>query len=305
MPGPSRRTRRVADSGSMNLIAELDARHGLAHRRELLRLGIPAARLDAAKRSGTVLTPRRGWLCLPTAHDGLVRSVDAGARLGCISAAEVRGLWVPERDPRIHLTVPRNSGRFDAPPDALVHWTGERWGRFPDPIESVDALLRTAIDCLDAEGFVCLADSALNRRMVTRAQLARGLGLPHHARLLAMTDGRADSGLESLARLRLRAAGFAPIPQFQVPGIGRVDLLIGDRLIIECDGYQYHDDPTSRARDRRRDLALLARGYLVVRLDYDQIVSGWLLSEAVIRALVERGEHRWRAAHRRDGLGRA
>jgi very-short-patch-repair endonuclease len=287
----------------MNLMAALDERHGLSHRRELLRLGIPAARLDAAKHSGAVLAPRRGWVCLPTAHEGLVRAVTAGARLGCISAAEVHGLWVPDRDPRIHLTVPRNSGRFDPPPDAVVHWTGERWGRFPDAVESVGALLRTAIDCLDAEAFVCVADSALNRRMVNRAQLARGLELPHHARLLAMTDGRADSGLESLVRMRLHAAGITAIPQFPVSGVGRVDLLIGDRLIIECDGYQFHDDPTSRARDRRRDLALLARGYLVVRLDYDQIVSGWLLSEAVICALVERGEHRWRAAHRRDGLG--
>lgn len=40
------------------------------------------------------------------------------------------------------------------------------------------------------------------------------------------------------------------------------------RLVVETDGAQFHDNPLARARDRRRDRVLAAAGYLVLRLDW-------------------------------------
>lgn len=291
----------------MHVIPALEASNGVAHRRTLQRLGVPLAAVDAARRAGAVGCPRRGWVALPSADPDVVGAVAAGARLGCASAAVVHGLWIPRKPSAPHLEVPQHSGRFDpghgmSSTDAIVHWAGSKWGRYPLAVESVLGALTSAADCVDSETFVCLADSAMNQKLLSRAQLARALPSPRHVRLLRMTDSRADSGLETLARIRLRASGIQSAVQVEVGGIGRVDLLIGERLVIECDGSEFHDDPISRDLDRERDLALAARGFLVIRLGYNQIMSDWLLSAAVIRSLVERGEHLWRNSHRHAGL---
>ena len=54
--------------------------------------------------------------------------------------------------------------------------------------------------------------------------------------------------------------------------------------------------------DRTRDLALMRRGYLVVRVGYHHVVNEWQLVEQTVRAVLIRREHVWSAAHRREGL---
>ncbi|WP_235566915.1 endonuclease domain-containing protein [Microbacterium sp. Root180] len=50
-----------------------------------------------------------------------------------------------------------------------------------------------------------------------------------------------------------------------------VDGLIGERLVVQVDGFEHH-----RAADRRRDIAadarLMLRGFHVLRFDYVQIL---------------------------------
>ena len=71
-----------------------------------------------------------------------------------------------------------------------------------------------------------------------------------------------DSGLETYAVVRLSAFGI-PIRQ-QVIIDGRpVDLLIGERLIVQLDG-EHHLDRTQRRRDIRGDARLMLRGYTVL-----------------------------------------
>jgi len=47
----------------------------------------------------------------------------------------------------------------------------------------------------------------------------------------------------------------------------RVDIYIAKwKLVIECDGYYWHSNPSARAHDRERDKQLLALGYRTVRV---------------------------------------
>jgi very-short-patch-repair endonuclease len=55
------------------------------------------------------------------------------------------------------------------------------------------------------------------------------------------------------------------------PGLGRVDLVVEDWIVVETDGSAFHDVEVT-ARDRRRDAALIARGLAVLRFRYSQVV---------------------------------
>lgn len=92
-------------------------------------------------------------------------------------------------------------------------------------------------------------------------------------------------------RVRLRSLGIRVRPQFRRNGVGWVDLLVGDRLVIECDSDKYHGTDAGQDRDYDRDIELIDGDYLVLRLRYRHVVYEWERVEAVIRGLVRRGRH--------------
>jgi very-short-patch-repair endonuclease len=79
-----------------------------------------------------------------------------------------------------------------------------------------------------------------------------------------------------------------------------VDLLVGDRLVVELDGEQWHGGDRFE-EDRRRDLALVAAGYLVVRISYRQVMNEWDAIERLLLEIIRRRDHRWRGELRRSG----
>ena len=85
--------------------------------------------------------------------------------------------------------------------------------------------------------------------------------------------------------------GFALQQQVSVPEVGRVDFIVGDGLVIEVDGAQFHTDHAAFEEDRRRDAVLAASGFRVLRFSYRQIVARWHEVEGAIRAAVARGDH--------------
>ncbi len=74
-------------------------------------------------------------------------------------------------------------------------------------------------------------------------------------------------------------------------GNQRADLLIGDRLLIECDSEKHHAEPANRRADLLRDESLMALGYVVLRLDYKQVFNDPAGVVAGIAAIVARGDH--------------
>ena len=86
---------------------------------------------------------------------------------------------------------------------------------------------------------------------------------------------------------------FPVRPQVLFPeGRRRMDLLVGKSWVIECDSREFHDDPLSYDVDRARDLYLASRGYRVTRLSWEQVFLRWEETQAMLLAILRRGEHR-------------
>ena len=113
-------------------------------------------------------------------------------------------------------------------------------------------------------------------------------------RILRLCDGSAESGVETIFRLRASESGFRFRTQVRLTG-SRVDFLFGDRLIVEVDGSEHHAGHDAFVSDRERDAWHAASGYYVVRLTYDQVVHRWHEVESLLRILHARGEHRSRS----------
>ena len=68
-------------------------------------------------------------------------------------------------------------------------------------------------------------------------------------------------------------AGLRVEPQVFVAGVGWVDLVVEGRVVVEVDGFAYHADAKQFALDRRRDAALVAMGYRVLRFTWVDVVT--------------------------------
>ena len=281
---------------------------GIWHRTQLLSSDYELAKQVA---SGRLLRVRKGWYASPVADPEEVRAVRVGGLLTCVSLARAIGLWtVP--DVRLHVCTPGNASR-SREPDARVplvagnaavvrHW-GHRL-RPPNPgatRDSIHSALAHLVRCQPTVSAVVTLDSALNRRAIDSAGIAElFLALPERFRdVQRKVDGSSQSGLETMCRLALAARGLRVRTQVTIEGVGAVDVVVGDRLVIELDGGEFHSGPEVFANDRRRDLELARRGYRVLRLSFGQVMSDWDACEAVILRLVRAGEHRWRPSSRR------
>ena len=128
---------------------------------------------------------------------------------------------------------------------------------------------------------------ALEAREWIEAQLdalqgLRGRRGVHRAiELFRLADGRAESPLESVARLRFMRAGYAAEPQFDLDGPdGRrfyADLALLDcGVLCEVDGaVKYAEDGREalRAEKRRTDWIIATTGLRIVRMTADDVAT--------------------------------
>ncbi|MEL4504695.1 DUF559 domain-containing protein [Luteococcus sp. H138] len=155
--------------------------------------------------------------------------------------------------------------------------------------------LRSAWRCLDEDNFIAAVDSVVHHKLATLGEVRAALGgIPRAEQALDRCD-RAESGTETFTRLRLRSRKVQLRTQVQIGEVGRVDLLVGERLIIEVDSKAHHTGEENYAKDRERDLELRALGYIVVRLTYEQVMFGWATVEQSLLAMIRRGDHWWGA----------
>lgn len=275
---------------------------GIARTRELRGEGCDPRALAAAVRRGEIRRVRIGWYASVNLPSSVTESLRVGGRAACVTAARIRGLWVLDEDPPLHVEVAAHDSRFRPPGDATrravtaelrpirLHWG--RWSHEPGTraAQTVVEAIATMVTCCTDEAVICAIDSALHLRLTTQLELARVLSR-RGRRLLARADARAESGVETIFRLRALAAGFRFRTQVALPGRLRVDFLLGDRLVVEVDGRAHHAGPTAFAADRDRDAWLAAMGYRTVHFSYEQVVHRWHEVESVLRLMLRRGEH--------------
>ena len=248
--------------------------------------------------SGRLVRLHPGWVTLPAlADDWTVRAHAAtgytGGLLSHMSALAVHGV-VDTEVTRLDVTVPV-ADRIRTSRLLRVH-------RSNRPCRIVTArglaatdVARSLVDTWgDAHraralrGFDGVARSAVLRatreRRVTVAQLEAELPavprLAGRAALLELLEevrAGVQSHLEMLGRRALLSMPGLPIPRLQYrvllpDGPVHLDAAWPEVLLaVEFDGAAFHSDPEARQRDLRRDAALAALGWVVLRFRYEDV----------------------------------
>jgi hypothetical protein len=234
---------------------------------QLRAAGVTERRTAEGVAAGSLQVVRRGHYAVAGTPAPLIRAARVGGVATASTAAAELGLWTPP-DPRLHVAVPRGVGRLHDPddpalpfrrrPGVCIHWSDDlRPAALPRRIAPSLLVVDHALSCLPPAWAIAVLDSALHERLLAGDQLRALVAAlpPRLAAIARCADDRSESGLESIARYLLRLAGLKVETQVNVPGVGRVDLLVEGHLILELDGYLWHGDEEAFERDHRRDLA--------------------------------------------------
>lgn len=260
---------------------------GITTTQSVIDAGVTVHAIRTAIAAGELVRIRRKWLAAQDADPDLVTAARAGVVLSCATQARRIGLWVQDTSD-VHVAAPPRAGHVRAG-GAIVHWSAPIVPRpreaLIDPVENVLSLVST---CLPFAQALAIWESALRKDLVSLQSLRAMPFGPRGRRLIAVARPWSDSGLESIATSRLRFLRL-PITQ-QAFVLGKpVDVLIGDRLILEIDGA------THTGRQRDRDIAFDARaaanGYHVIRVSYVQVLEQWPMVQRMIMTAVAQGRH--------------
>jgi very-short-patch-repair endonuclease len=275
-----------------HLAAWITQNHGVAHTQSVRAAGFSRYEIADAAALGVVQRVRRSWLVTPDCDPRRVTAASIGGRATCVTAAELYGLWVPEHDGRTHVAVPTTSSRHAA---ANVHL---HWAVGPAPTgrrENVDPLLNVLFhvaQCLPMAEALAVWESAIRKQLVDPEVLRRVEWRRTAASdIAAVADRLSNSGLETHFAIGMRAIGVRVLQQVWVDG-HPLDGLIGDSLAIQIDGFAHHQSAADRRRDLAADARLVARGYVVLRFDYYQVLFQWNYVVETIRTAMAQGAHR-------------
>ncbi len=279
------------------LRAHIRALGGAAATHELYARGATLEKLRTAVRTHDVCRIRQGWYIDPDTPAAVADALRVGGRATCTTAASLHGLWMATPATDVHVAVARNACQLRDPTDyrkrladqaAVVHWTGDPAGGTRLAVAIPRALIDLA-HCRGLEAAFVAAECALGRRLMTTSEWTDSLRREPAAAGLVLSRATSASGsiTESTFAFRIRGAGLRLRAQVQI-GADRVDFVVGERLVVEVDGREFHD----RERDYARDARLSARGYRVMRFSYRQVMFEWAAVETSLLAALARGDAR-------------
>lgn len=278
----------------MDLTAWIDDRGGIVHRQTLLDAGISPRTLRAQIADGAARRVRRYWVATPGAPPALVLAAECTSQLTCITAARHFGWWIPpDADPRMHLRVPPHARAPRAEGhDIVTHWSH---ALVPSSGTTLVASVYDAFEhvagCLPREHALVIWESGIRSLRLSAAEIRRvAWRTPAARELAAIVTGLMDSGLETIFATRLAPWGLSIRAQVLLAG-HPVDALIGDRLVVQLDGFAHHSSSTDRTRDLAHDRELIARGYTVLRFSYVEVLYRWEQVERAIARAVAQGCH--------------
>lgn len=287
-------------------IRELAERqHGVVAWRQLIDLGLGRGQIEGRVRGGTLVVLHRGVFALGHSRIGLhgrflaaVLACGPKAVLSYSSAAQLWGM----RGSRGPIEVTRPSGHR-RPHGVRLHQTRS----LPPEHVTLEVGIpvttpeRTALDMaarLDRrqlERMLVAGDRASRIRWPELRQVAEeGIGRKGRGTLRRLCDQIDPRAIEARSNLEVdflalcREANL-PLPQVNVLVEGRlVDFFWPEaRLIVETDGFVYHNDRPAFERDHRSTVALMAAGYKVLRATEEMIEDDFgSILDLVRRSLV-------------------
>jgi very-short-patch-repair endonuclease len=254
----------------------------------------------------------RGTYSLPTGERAPALAVLLRATRSHATAAEHWGWSLPpDRPATVRLTVPFKARRTRPASDVRL-----RYRDLPPTavVGDVTTKLQTVVDCLRDESLrvaLSVGDSALRARDVRRPELLaavdalRGPGSAVARTRARLLDGRAANAFESCARAILIEAGIIGFePQVSIRHrnvyIGRVDLADrARRIVVECDGFEFHGTLEAMTRDCTRHTWLVSAGWRPLRLTWYQVMfePEWVLER--VRDTIAEAERAGIAVQRR------
>ena len=281
-----------------DLVEWLTKRSGVAHSSDARAAGFTGRDMAGAVDAGLVERVRRSWLVTSDCDPRRRAAATVSGRVTCVSAAVLRGLWIPpavETD-TVHVAVASTTARIRA--DQLrLHW-----GSGPAPVgrnQNEDPILNVMFHvahCLTTGDALTIWESAIRSKIVHAEVVERvSWRSTQAAALAAVASSLSDSGLETRFVDGMRRAGVAVRQQVWIDG-RPVDGLIGTSLVTQIDGFDHHSSAADRRRDLEADARLVARGYVVLRFDYFHVLFHWdYVVETVLTAIAQ-GAHRRRAS---------
>jgi very-short-patch-repair endonuclease len=263
---------------------------GIAHSRDLHAEGYSPHQIRRAVDAGQLERVRRSWLLTPQCATDRRAAAEVGGRVTCVTASRRLGLWT-EDAVDIHLSVPPTASRI-ARSGRKLHWGGGPVpvGRFTVEEPLLNVLFHVA-RCLEPADAVTVWESALRKNLVTLPQLRR---TEWHSTtvtgVLRRVAVQSDSVLESRFLAIMRSCGVEVRQQVLIDG-HPVDALIGERLIVQVDGFEFHSSPKDRRKDLRQDARLVLLGYTVLRFDYQQVMFDQKYVQETILNAIAQGLH--------------
>ncbi len=253
--------------------------------------GLTPRRIQAEIDEGNLRRVRRGWYASPGADPEACLAVRVGGRLTCTSGARHYGVWVPHTG--VHVAVPGQVRRPAGPEMRLHRQASLSWPE-TQPILSLPDCLSHLLRHHDAETALMVLESAtrLGKIQLGEARDLIAAAPERRRRRLQHFCPRAESGTETRVRLWFNRRRVQVRAQVSIAGLGRVDLLVGDSLILECDSHQHHANPQQYLVDRRRDLIAAGLGYRTLRLTYGQVMEQWDVTQRVLTSLLAADAHR-------------
>ncbi len=272
------------------LLTWMHERDGIAHSRDLHADGYSPHQIRRAVDAGQLERVRRSWLLTPQCTSDRRAAAEVGGRVTCVTAARNMGLWTADAD-STHLVVPPTASRI-AGPGRKLHW-----GSGPIPVgrhtveEPLLNVLFHVARCMEPADAVTIWENALRTDLVTLPQLRRTEWRSTTVGgILKRVAVQSDSVLETRFLAIMRSCGVRVLQQVLIDG-HPVDALIGERLIVQVDGFEFHSKPKDRRKDLRQDARLTLLGYTVLRFDYQQVMFDQEYVKETILNAVAQGLH--------------
>jgi very-short-patch-repair endonuclease len=248
----------------------------------------------------------------PTRLQRLTAGVLAAGPDALASHRTAAGLWGiprPETDP-IDVILPKRQRSSHRREGIVVHRPRDRKDLAPANRASIPTtnVVRTLCDlgAIDPDAVPGAVGHVLSSRLATVATLDSGIAR-HSGRGRAgvvafrnalgdwMLGGKpADSVLELAMRDIFCRFALPPVEFHAVIGGYEVDFrIVGTPILIECDGWATHGlDRRTFDRDRRRDVAHTAAGFVTLRFTYSDVVRcPAATARAIRKALVRWAPH--------------
>lgn len=257
---------------------------GIARVVDVRQRGVSKDSIRRAVVQGRLRRPRYGVVALPSLPAVILRAAEAGGALAGLSAAAHYDLWTPAHR-LLSVSVRSDAVRSHDPGVQLIR-DGHHLATTERFLVSLETCVAQCIRLLPFDEAVAVLDSALHAHpaQVGIEQIRARIPSRFHPVLVA-ADSRAEAGAESLARVRLARIGVQARPQVWITRSIRVDLLIGDRHVIEIGSKEFHAHPDQYETDHERAATLLALGCDVLEFTTNQVMDDW---DVVVDIIVRR-----------------